>query len=205
MTKAGRPRRYDLDDSLKKAMLVFCSKGYEGTTMSDLIESLGMKAPSIYGAFGNKDSLFNKTVELYLELLEKGPLKKLNEVDDIENALEKMLEEEVSLFLSLGMASGCLIMTAAINCAPEHHEHVVHLKQLRQLYKSALEKRFSRALVENQIIKDAKPDRLAEFYLTFVHGLALRAKDGASKLDLLASCRFASTVLKPLLTMNNEH
>lgn len=198
MSPAGRPRTFDREEALKKAMLVFWEKGFEGTTMADVIAAIGMKAPSVYAAFGNKDALFREVVELYKDKVEQGPLKVLNETAQILNALERSLNESVEM-VSGPEASSCLIMAGAINCAPEHQEHVQYLKKLRSMYKDALKTRFNRALEEGQLIEGTKPDALAEFYFGFIHGMALRAKDGSTKEELHASCKFAMEALRSVL------
>jgi AcrR family transcriptional regulator len=202
MPPAGRPRTFDREEALKKAMLVFWEKGFEGTTMADLIAAIGMKAPSVYAAFGNKDALFREAVELYKGRVEQGPLKALSESTSILDALESSLSESVKM-LSGPEASSCLIMAGAINCAPEHQEQVQHLKNLRSMYKEALKTRFNRALEDGQLIEGTKPDALAEFYFSFIHGLALRAKDGSTKEELHSSCKFAIEVLKTVLRDSN--
>ena len=198
MPPAGRPRTFDREEALKKAMLVFWEKGFEGTTMADLIAAIGMKAPSVYAAFGNKDALFREAVELYLGQVEQGPLKALSASTSILDALESSLSESVKM-LSGSEASSCLIMAGAINCAPEHQEHVQHLRNLRSLYKEALKARFEQALEDGQLIEGAQPDALAEFYFGFIHGLALRAKDGSTKKELHSSCKFALEALRSVL------
>lgn len=199
MAPAGRPRTFDRDQALKKAMLVFWEKGYEGTTMSDLIETIGMKAPSVYAAFGNKDKLFIEAIELYSDLVKRGPLNALNESKDIFESIKNSLTANVELFKGSDKPSSCLIMTAAINCAPEHMHHVERLKDLRTRYKGALASRFKLAAADNQLISDADPISLAEFFTTFIHGMALRAKDGSSEKELQASCELALAALKPVL------
>lgn len=198
MSPAGRPRTFDREEALKKAMLVFWEKGFEGATMADLIAAIGMKAPSVYAAFGNKDALFREAVELYKDKVEQGPLKVLNETTPILKALESSLNESVKM-VSGAEASSCLIMASAINCAPEHQEHVQHLRALRSDYKETLKKRFMRAIEEGEVIEGTKPDELAEFYFAFIHGLALRAKDGSSRKELQSSCKLALTALKSVL------
>ncbi|MEZ0247462.1 MAG: TetR/AcrR family transcriptional regulator [Methylophilaceae bacterium] len=202
MPPAGRPRTFDREEALKKAMLVFWEKGFEGTTMADLIAAIGMKAPSVYAAFGNKDTLFREVVELYKNKVEQGPLKALNETTSILNALENSLNESVKM-VSGPEASSCLIMAGAINCAPEHQEHVQHLRNLRAMYKETLKKRFMRAIKDGQLIEGAEPDALAEFYFGFIHGLALRAKDGSTKRELHSSCKFALEALRSVLRDSN--
>jgi len=195
MPPAGRPRTFDRDEALKKAMYVFWEKGYEGTSMADLIDSIGMKAPSIYAAFGNKDELFREVVELYKKQVEQGPLKALYLSSHILDALENSLNEYVKM-LKGSNVSGCLIMGGAINCAPDHQEHVEHLRDMRGKYKQALKKRFTQAVKDGQLNKTADPDELAEFYFGFIHGLALRANDGSSQKELQSSSKLALTVLK---------
>jgi AcrR family transcriptional regulator len=198
MPPAGRPRTFDREVALKKAMLVFWEKGFEGTTMADLIAAIGMKAPSIYAAFGNKDALFSEAVELYKGQVEQGPLKALHESPHILNAIESSLAESIKM-LAGPEASSCLIMAGAINCAPEHQEHVQHLRNLRAGYKEALNNRFAQAIEDGQLIEGTDPDVLAEFYFGFIHGLALRAKDGSTKKELQSSCKLALQALKSVL------
>ncbi len=61
----GRPREFDLDTALERAMLVFWRRGYEGASMSDLTASLGVAKPSLYAAFGNKEQLFRAVLDRY--------------------------------------------------------------------------------------------------------------------------------------------
>src|SRR5437868_2033620 len=61
----GRPREFDIDEALAAALRVFWSKGYEGASLTDLTEAMGITRPSLYAAFGNKESLFRKALDLY--------------------------------------------------------------------------------------------------------------------------------------------
>ncbi len=199
MSSAGRPRTFDRGVALNKAMLIFWEKGYEGTTMTDIISAIGTKAPSVYAAFGNKDKLFNEVVNLYAETLKAGPLKALNDHPSIYDAIRSSLHSNVDIFTSQNNPCSCLIMTAAINCSPEHTEHMNRLKNLRSGYKRVLEERFKQAVSDGQLISTANPQTLAEFYMTFVHGLALRAKDGVSKSELQTSTDYALVTVKLML------
>ena len=69
MAERGRPRNFDRAQALQKAMEVFWSKGYEGASLTDLTEAMGINSPSLYGAFGSKEGLFREAVELYRCLL----------------------------------------------------------------------------------------------------------------------------------------
>ncbi|MCB4810890.1 TetR/AcrR family transcriptional regulator [Methylovorus menthalis] len=198
MPPAGRPRTFNREEALQRAMLLFWKNGYEGTTMADLVAAIGMKAPSVYAAFGNKDALFKEAVELYTSRVEQGPLNALEQSDSIGQALENSFANSVNMMSSPEISS-CLIMAGAINCAPEHQEHVQHLRSLRVVYKETLRNRFLRAKNDGELIEDADPEALAEFYFSFIHGLALRAKDGSTKAELESSCKFALQALALVL------
>jgi AcrR family transcriptional regulator len=181
MASAGRPRTFDKEQALNKAMYVFWEKGYEGTTMVDLVESIGMQAPSIYAAFGNKDAIFKEVVQRYLPIVFNGQLSALNSSPNIDEAVERSLKECVSLFTGTDNPHTCLIMTAAINAAPEHAEHIEALKSLRKEYSMAWIKRFEKAKADEQLLAEADSSALAEYFTTLIQGMALKAKDGASK------------------------
>jgi AcrR family transcriptional regulator len=199
MAPAGRPRTFDRDEALKKAMLVFWDKGFEGTTMFDIIDAIGMKAPSVYAAFGNKDALFGEVLALYVGMFHAGPLKALNSTNEIYAAIENCLQAHIEMFTGHEGVCSCLLLTAANNCSPEHQQHVVNLRNIRSSYKGALLGRFKKAVTDGQLTADADPESLTAFYATCIQGLAMRAKDGAGKQELLRSCAYAMGVLKPLV------
>jgi len=196
MAALGRPRTFDRDEALKKAMYVFWEKGYEGTSMADLIQSIGMKAPSIYAAFGNKDAIFKEVVLHYLPIVAKGQLGVLNNTATIYEAVEKTLSECVRLFTSEENPHTCLIMTAAINASPEHQEHVEFLRAMRSDYKESWKKRFERAKEDAQLSAGLEPHQLAEYFVTIIQGMALSAKDGANREALTKTSEFALQILK---------
>ncbi len=195
MATAGRPRSFDKDDALKKAMYVFWEKGYEGTTMVDLIESIGMKAPSIYAAFGNKDAIFKEVIKTYLPIVVEDQLAALNRSSEIYESVEATLKACVNLYTSEDNPHTCLVMTAAINTAPGHEEHVGALRILREKYKAAWQKRFEQAKFDKQLADDANPSDLAEYFTTLIQGMTIKAKDGASKDSLDATVKLAMQVL----------
>lgn len=179
MAPAGRPRSFDKALALRNAMHVFWAKGYEGTTMSDLVEAIGVKSPSVYAAFGNKDSIFIEAVKEYSEMILNGPLKALNDEPDIYQAVKKLLEASLGLFIDTDNPRGCLIMTSAINATPEHIELVDLVRSYRDNYKNILVKRFELAQIKKQIKIDSNPSELAEYYIMVINGMALRVRDGA--------------------------
>jgi hypothetical protein len=87
-------------------------------------------------------------------------------------------------------------MTAAINASPEHQDHVVSLRAMREDYRNAWVQRFERAEQERQLTGQLSPQQLADFYVTLIQGMSLRAKDGANKQDLTRTAEIALQILK---------
>lgn len=195
MAIVGRPRTFDKQQALIKAMHVFWEKGYEGTTMADLIQSIGMKAPSIYAAFGNKDAIFKEVIQCYLPIVVKGQLAALNSSSDIYQSIESSLNESVKLFTGKDNPHTCLIMTAAINASPENTAHVTTLKELREEYKAAWKRRFEKASEDQQLSIDADPTVLAEYFTALIQGMSIKAKDGASQETLLGIVKMSLKIL----------
>lgn len=196
MAAVGRPRTFDRTAALERAMHVFWEKGYEGTTMVDLIQTIGVKAPSVYAAFGNKDALFKQAVKTYSELVGIRPVNSLLETNSIYEAIKKSLQDNVEIFTSPNNPSSCLIFSAAINCSPEHLEHTNDLRELRQNFKGVYKDRIEKAVLAGEFKDHVNSEELAEFFMAFVHGLAMRAKDGSAANELSTSCEFALSLLK---------
>lgn len=204
MPPAGRPRSFDRETALQKAMHVFWAKGFEGTTMMDLVEAIGVKAPSVYAAFGNKDKIFKEAVALYGKLMADGPFKEL-EHQDIYEAVKNSLNRSIDIYTSPNNPASCLIMTAAINCAPESKAHEADLRNYRLGYKEIFRKRLDQALADGQLKEAANAEWLADYFLTVTQGLAIRAKDGADKETLQATANIALSGLIPFLTFNQKN
>jgi len=170
----GRPRSFDRDEALRLAMQVFWSKGYEGTTMADLTAAIGVKAPSLYAAFGDKNALFREAVDFYSTTTAAGPMNTLKDGKGVREDLHNMLHASITLFAG----KGCMVVTSAINCAPENSAHAEELKARRHNKRAALEKRFREAQQQQELRADADIDGLSDFYTAVLHGLSLSARDG---------------------------
>lgn len=116
---AGRPREFDKDHALKQAMLLFWARGYEGTSMSALVEALGIASARIYAAFGSKEQLFREAVALY-EASDGGFADRALREQAVRPAIERMLHDAVLTYTKRGRAQGCLVVSAATSTAPEN-------------------------------------------------------------------------------------
>jgi AcrR family transcriptional regulator len=141
----GRPRSFDRDEALRLAMQVFWNKGYEGTTMADLTAAIGVKAPSLYAAFGDKNALFREAIDFYSATTAIGPMNALKEGKGMREDLHNMLQTSVALYADPANGKGCMVVVSAINCAPENAAHAEEMAVRRQKKRQELAKRFRKA------------------------------------------------------------
>ena len=107
----GRPSNFDHEEALEKALQVFWAHGYEGASIAELTEALGINKPSIYAAFGNKEELFHKALGKYLS----GPLSYISEAMNQPTAretVETFLTKSAELLTNPNNPRGCMIVQA---------------------------------------------------------------------------------------------
>ena len=178
----ARPRSFDRDEALLQAMKVFWAVGYERARLTDLQEAMGgITAPSFYAAFGSKEKLFREAVELYSKTLGAPMMKSLADAPTARAAMEQLLHAAVEAFTKPDAPHGCMLVQDAMNSAP--------VRSLRARRKKLIRQRLARDL-------PSRPDvaALANFIVTVVDGLAIQARDGASRqtLQLAADCAMAA-------------
>jgi AcrR family transcriptional regulator len=195
MAKRGRPREFDREDALLRAMRVFWAHGYEGATLTDLQKAMGgITAPSFYAAFGSKEKLFREAVELYSSTLGAPMMKALEEEPRAREAIRKLLETAVEAFRKPGMPRGCMLVLAAINGVPANQGVRDFVHRLRARRRRAIRRRLERGVAEGELPRNLDTGALASFYTTVIDGLAIHARDGASRkaLQLAVRCAMAA-------------
>src|SRR3954471_15386205 len=114
----GRPREFDTETALELATSLFWEKGYEGTSLNDLTEAMGITRPSLYAAFGNKDSLFRKALNLY-ETEKLAYIRQALEQPTARQVAEIMLRGSVDNVMSAAQPHGCMGVITSVACGPE--------------------------------------------------------------------------------------
>src|SRR5436190_2124683 len=111
----GRPREFDIDEALDRALAVFWRNGYEGTSLPDLTEAMGINRPSLYAAFGNKEELFRRVLDRYAEGPAACARAALNE-PTARAVAERLLRETVDLLTDAHGPRKCLLVQGALAC-----------------------------------------------------------------------------------------
>ena len=180
----GRPRAFDIDVALEQALLLFWRKGYLGTSLTDLTEAMGINRPSLYAAFGNKETLFRKALDRYRDQRATYVRDALEE-PTVRRVIERMMQGVVDLVTNPDNPSSCLVAQSLLACAdpddPLHQE----LVERRAADELVIRDRFERAVSEGDLPPDSDPAALARFVLPVNSGLSVQAAGGASRTELL--------------------
>lgn len=185
----GRPRAFDRDVALRSALDLFWARGYEATSISDLKEAMGITAPSLYAAFGNKDGLFLECVELYTRDYLGEIVSSFFQAGTAKAAIESMLLRFGALYAGAGHPKGCLIVAGAANCGPEAAVIEADLKRRRTEGVALLRDRIQKGIQAGEFKSRVEAGELAEFYSAVLLGLAMRARDGASRKEMETTAR----------------
>lgn len=191
--RRGRPREFDRDQGLQQAMHLFWKQGYEATSMADLRKALGVTQASLYAAYGNKETLFRESVELYLRTDGNTTVRALSRPGSARDAVHAMLQDAVDAFTAHGTPGGCLIVLGATNCSANNRAVQEHLASLRHATLQRITKRFKQAQDQGELGKDVSVVDLAGYYAMVLHGLSIPASDGVSREELTRAVNLAMT------------
>jgi AcrR family transcriptional regulator len=179
----GRPRAFDMEQALDRALEVFWRKGYESATLCDLTAAMGINPPSLYAAFGNKEGLFRKALDRYWS----------RRTAFWDEALAKPSAREVAETLLRGTArflsdpchpKGCLAVHGALASGGEEDCIRKELEKRRATSQAAIRERLKRAKRDGDLPADADPGALARYLATVIEGMAVQAASGATRKEL---------------------
>ena len=181
--RIGRPRAFDPDEALERAVLVFWGQGYEGASLDDLTGAMGITRTSMYRAFGNKQDLFRAALGRYTE----GP------ASYVARALGQPTAREVATAFLRGAVrsttrpdcpAGCLGVQGALAAGEAGRQARDTLTAWREEGTAHLRDRFQRAVDEGDLPAGADPGLLARYLMTVANGIAVQAAGGTARDDL---------------------
>jgi AcrR family transcriptional regulator len=183
--KTGRPLSFDRDAVLEKAMLAFWRHGYETTSISDLTRAMGVTAPSIYTAFGDKKHLFLEAMHRYAGSLEDHEIK-LGESATACDAVYRMLTDAADAFTNAITPRGCLLASATASCSADALDVQQAVARVRGQITERVRTRIEQDVAVGVLPPDTQARSLADFSIALVQGMSVLARDGASRATLKA-------------------
>jgi AcrR family transcriptional regulator len=179
----GRPREFCVDAALSAALAVFWSKGYEGTSLNDLTDAMGVTRPSLYAAFGNKEALFRKALDLY-EREKMAFLRSALEAPTSRGVAERFLRSALEMQTSTSGPKGCLAVISSVACGAEAESIRAEVLARRASSEVVLLERFEQAKAEGDLAEGVDPAGLLRFLMAVVQGMAVQAGSGVPRAQL---------------------
>ncbi|WP_159978830.1 MULTISPECIES: TetR/AcrR family transcriptional regulator [unclassified Novosphingobium] len=170
----GRPREFDPDEALSAALRVFWTRGYEGASMAELTEAMGITKPSLYACFGNKEALFKKALDLY-ERDKMAYIGKALEAPTARGVAERLLNGALATHCGTSDPHGCLGVISAVACA-EDDSIRAHVIARRIASEEAVAVRFKRAQAEGDLPDSVNASALAGCLTTVLQGMSVKAQ-----------------------------
>jgi len=178
--KTGRPRTFDAETALDKAMKVFWEKGYEGSSLPELTEAMGMNRPSLYAVFGNKENLFRMALDRYgatHDPLFNAALKE----PTARAVVEHFLRGNADAQTETDKPHGCLVINGALACSDDALPIRNSLIERRAASEEKLRARFERAKVDGDLPAGSCSGQMARYVMTVSNGMAVQAAAGATR------------------------
>jgi Transcriptional regulator len=185
----GRPRGFDRDQALARAMQVFWEKGYEAASMQDLLAAMEISSPSLYAAFGDKEALFLEAVQRYNASVSEQCACEDNV--PARAAVEELLTELASLFTDRSHPPGCLAVIALMTGTTTSAKVQRLLAAEREEAKARLHARIEGGVKRGELPRDTDVAALVDFYAAVISGMSLQAREGATRKTLLALAQTA--------------
>jgi TetR/AcrR family transcriptional repressor of nem operon len=189
MARTGRPRAFDKDQALERALLLFWSRGYAATSVQDLVEELALERGSLYGAFGDKRSFYLAAVRLYWDTYERELVAAL-ETGPVLPALREVLANPARARehpSEAGVPHGCMIGNTTAELVPQDAEAREIVARSHARFVQIVADALRRAQADGEVGRDAAPEAQAQLLLFTVQGLSLVSRAGLDTAAALAA------------------
>jgi TetR/AcrR family transcriptional repressor of nem operon len=167
----ARTKEFDPDAVLQDAMELFWERGYEATSMADLVEHLGIARASIYATFGGKHDLYMKAFERYLQARDPDVVEALSQPGPALPAVRSLVEAYAKESLCDELRRGCMVVNAAVEVMPRDPQIARRVEASWDTLETALTSALTRARAQGEISGDKDPRALARFLLVMMQGM----------------------------------
>jgi AcrR family transcriptional regulator len=188
--KTGRPISFDKDVAMEAAMLLFWERGYEGTSVSDLTQAMGLNPSSIYAAFGDKHALFQLAVKRYMEMRAQYAGKAMEE-PTLEKVVRALFDNTVAFLTTPGHPPTCMTLAGAVGCSVDASSARDIMTEIRKQNEAAMRKRFLQARKRGELSKDINVDDYTRYLSSILAGLSIQAANGSTKAELKRTAQMA--------------
>jgi AcrR family transcriptional regulator len=188
--KTGRPINFDKDAALEAAMLLFWERGFEGTSMADLTQAMGLNPSSIYAAFGDKHALFSLAVKRYVESRTEYATKALEE-PTLEKVVRALFDSTVAFLTSPGHPPTCMTLAGAVGCSVAATPARDIMTEIRKQNEVAMKARFLQARKSGELSKEVNVDDYTRYLSSILAGLSIQAANGSTKTELKRTSQMA--------------
>ncbi|WP_067813863.1 TetR/AcrR family transcriptional regulator [Nocardia inohanensis] len=180
----ARTKEFDPETVLQRALELFWQRGFEATSMADLVEHLGIAKASIYGTFGNKQELYAKALRRYLEITDPAIVGALSQPGPALPAVKSLIERYVSEAVDDERRRGCMVVNSAVELAGQDPDVARLVESSWAQLEAALTSALLRARAQGELAADSDPRALARFLLVFFQGVRVleRAPDAGARL-----------------------
>ena len=188
--KTGRPINFDKDAALEAAMLLFWERGFEGTSMADLTQAMGLNPSSIYAAFGDKQSLFSHAVKRYIETRAQYAEDALAE-PTLPEVVRALFDNTVAFIAGSGHPPTCMTLAGAMGCSVDAAPARDLMTEVRRQNEVAIRERLLKARKSGELSKDINVDDYTRYLSSILAGLSIQAANGSTKAELKRTAQMA--------------
>jgi AcrR family transcriptional regulator len=181
----GQPRNFDRGRALENAMKLFWERGYEGTSMDEIFEAMELSPSSFYNTFGSKEALYQELVTFYFGGAGSFYSRALARGRDTREAFRMLLDDTAEAFTSPTLPHGCFISLAATHIGPSLESVRVAMTEHRLRAERALVARIKQGIADGDMPADTDAHELAAYFDAIFRGMAVKARDGASRKQLM--------------------
>jgi len=196
----GRPRAFDREAALGVARRTFWKLGYEGASICDLTEAMGITPQSLYAAFKSKADLYRESLEQYRRTDGAYVWRIMAEEIPTASAFRQVLTQAAHQYARSDLPPGCMMSTSITTCAEENRAVAAVAAKMRQEALERFRARIEKGIEAGEVPPGTDALSAARFMQATMQGMSIQARDGASEADLLAIAEMAAAQLERQLS-----